>query len=168
MGTMIKNDRQYRISKDWVEKFEQAIASLEHRQQQQTWSKLLQESYESHIAALRSEIAEYETLKAHSDNKFAFGRTNFTVDKIAQFLIKARIAAKISPAELASLAQIPVEKITEYERNNYESASFLEVIEVAEVLGVNIQQAVVISEIDNFLQKNIAIVRQQSNLEWVR
>ncbi|MBC6422284.1 MAG: hypothetical protein GDA43_16100 [Hormoscilla sp. SP5CHS1] len=109
-----------------MEKFEHAIASLEQRQQQETWSKLLQESYESHIAALRSEIAEYETLKAHSDNEFAFGRTNFTVDKIAQFLIKARIAAKISPAELASLAQIPVEKITEYERNNYESASFLE------------------------------------------
>lgn len=165
---MIKNDRQYRISKDWVDKFQQTIASLEKKQQQfdvhhcqqQDWFKLLQESYESHVAVLRSEIADYETLKAHSDRKFSFPTTNLTVDNLAQFLIQARIAAKISQAELASLAQIPVKKITEYEGNNYETASFLEVIEVAEVLGIKIQQAVIVSEIDDFLQRKLAMVRQ--------
>jgi len=164
---MIKNEHEYGVTKYWVERFEEAIASLGQNEEKKTkdpdgW-QLLQDSYQSQMEALRSEITEYEALIAHArERPLVLQTSDLTIDKaIVQILIEARIAAKISPKELAGLTGISEYTIKEYEDRNYQNASFLDVIEVAEALGIKLQSGVFVSDIDDFIESKLAKVRNQ-------
>ncbi len=125
--------------------------------------QLLQDSYQSQMEALQSEIAEYEALKAHDrEQPLVLQTSDLTIDKaIVQILIEARIAAKISPKELAELTVISEYTIKEYEDRNYQNSSFLDVIEVAEALEIKLQSGVFVSDIDDFIESKLAKVRNQ-------
>ena len=57
-------------------------------------------------------------------------------------LIKARIAAKISQQELAQILGIEEQRVKHYEDTDYQCASFVEILEVSTVLGVEFETAV--------------------------
>lgn len=167
---MIKNDYQLMVTKSWIEKFHQAIMGLYQNEQQRQndpegW-QLLVDSYHAHINNLQSEIAEYDYLKNHNpENSLVLSNVNMNIDDIGEALIKVRIAKKITEKELATLVQLTEDEIKEYEKEEYQNASFETVIEVADVLGIKLQHCIVVSEIDEFLDNQLMEIRQSENVD---
>jgi ribosome-binding protein aMBF1 (putative translation factor) len=140
---MIKNERQYRITKAQVQRFEEALKDLandeeEKRRENPLLFEVQVSAIESQLEDLREELAEYETLMAHSEGKpFVFELP--TLEALPLTLIKARIAAKLSQKDLAERLGLKEQQIQRYEATEYASASLARVFEVSQVLGLNLQ-----------------------------
>lgn len=134
---MIKNDREYQVTKGQTQKFEQTLNGLlKDSNNTKTHPLLLQaqiNSLKSQITELDKEIAEYEELFSY--------KLDFQVQSIIDLpitLIKARIALKMSLKELASKIGIKEEALQECENNYYIEASIKELLEIAKFLNVQI------------------------------
>jgi hypothetical protein len=57
------------------------------------------------------------------------------------------------------------DKIQSYEEKRYHNASFGAVIEVSDALGVKLQHCTVMSEISDFLGKELAKIRQPQHID---
>ncbi len=162
---MIKNEHEYQVTKSWVGKFQQAIIHLsqndEKKQKDPEGWQLTIDSYFAQIKNLLDEIAEYEFLLDHNPKETLILQTsNLSFSEIGKMLVKARIAQKISLKELAKLTRLTEEKLQEYENKDYQNASFDNVIEVAEALGLKLQHCTAVSKIDNFLSSELTKIRQ--------
>ncbi len=143
---MIKNEKQYEYSKECAKRFEYSIAVVE---QDEAWKKRDPERWQldidvkkSHLMALQEEIAEYEKLfNCDKSQPIKIQVENF--NKLADVLIKARIAAKISQKELADILGFEEQRIKECEDKDYQCASFCEILEVSAALGVEFDNAFV-------------------------
>jgi hypothetical protein len=166
---MIKNEHEYQVTKSWVEKFQQAIISLHQNEEKKNKDpeghQLIIGSYFAHIRNLLDEIAEYESLVDHKpEDTLVLQVSNIRVSQIGDILVKARIAKKITIQELAILTKRTEEQLKEYEQKDYQNASFDTVTEVAEALGVKFQHCTVISEINDFLGKELTNLRATHQL----
>ncbi|MDF5720742.1 MAG: DNA-binding protein [Rhizonema sp. PD37] len=160
---MIKNEKQYEYSKECAKRFEYSIAVVE---QDKAWKKRDPERWQldidvkkSHLMALQEEIAEYEKLfNCDQSQPIKIQVENF--NKLADVLIKARIAAKISQKELADILGFEEQRIKECEEKDYQCASFCEILEVSAALGVEFDNA--------FVQVNFQEVEEgkKSAQEW--
>src|SRR6266699_5176748 len=122
---MIKNERQYRITKAKDEKFENTLAQLaETTEDRKHIHPLLRKAEEdalrSQIAELHAEIEEYEILKSGKYNTFKLE----TFEELPRVLIKARIASGLSQKDLAERLGLKEQQIQRYEATEYASASF--------------------------------------------
>ncbi|MCC5615782.1 DNA-binding protein [Nostoc sp. CHAB 5836] len=142
---MIKNEQQYQNSLDWLQRFEQSIASLDSNEQlkaePERW-KLHRDSYQSQVDELKSEITEYERL-INCDTSKPLKIKIDSLNKLPNALIKARIAAKVSQQQLADILEIDEQRVKEYEDTDYQCASFVEILEVSTALGVEFEIATV-------------------------
>jgi DNA-binding XRE family transcriptional regulator len=140
---MIKNERQYRITKAQVQKFEQALAELarypeEKKQENFLLWQVQMSALASQCEDLKAEIAEYEALTTHpADEPLVFSLDS--IEALPLALIKARIAAKLSQKELAERLGLKEQQIQRYEATEYASANMARVIEVSQALGVKLQ-----------------------------
>ena len=132
---MIKNERQYRIAKAQVARFEETLrASLaESRHDRTTHPRLLKaqrDALQSQLESLRLELIEYEDLESGNmpppDLEY--------ISVIPRDLIRARIAAGLSQRELAERLGMPEQQIQRYEAKEYESVSLARISEIAKVL----------------------------------
>lgn len=142
---MIKNEKQYQITLDWLRRFEQSVAELDNNENLKTdqmrW-QLHRDSYQSQVNELKSEIVEYERM-INCDKSQPIQIKVESMNKLPDALIKARIAAKISQQELAQIIGIEEQRVKQYEDTDYQCASFGEILEVSAVLGVEFETAVV-------------------------
>lgn len=139
---MIKNDLEYQVTQEWIDKFKQSIAAMSDSELKtsdfERW-KLRLEALQYRLEKLQAEIAEYENLISHDSNTPIV----LTLDNIyylPQLLIKARIAAKLSQKELAALSGLTEEQIKEYEDKDYDGANFSDVMGVFLALDMQIQK----------------------------
>jgi ribosome-binding protein aMBF1 (putative translation factor) len=135
---MIKNEKQYRITKGVLARFEEAAEGLKARQSSGAVNDRIDprlqqaeiDAVQSEIDVLRGQIEEYEALQA--------GRRRVAdlsvIETIPQALIQARIASGLSQKELAARLGLKEQQIQRYEANEYASASLRRVREVAEAL----------------------------------
>lgn len=136
---MIKNERQYRITKAQAARIEHALTELNQspNKEENIHPLLLraeQEGINSQLNDLRAEINEYEELRA---GKYSIP----ALDAFTEFpliLIKARIAEGLTQKELAERLGLKEQQIQKYESTEYASASLSRVREVAEALGVKL------------------------------
>ncbi|MFB2918057.1 MULTISPECIES: helix-turn-helix domain-containing protein [Aerosakkonema] len=139
---MIKTEQHYRNTIDWLHKFEQTVAAFDHseslRNDPKRW-KLLKDSYQSKVDELREQIEEYETLTNH-DRYTPIVLKLDEINYLPEVLIKARMAAKLTQKELGDLAGLTEEQIQQYEEQDYDNASFLDVMAVFDALDMKIQQ----------------------------
>jgi ribosome-binding protein aMBF1 (putative translation factor)/Zn-dependent peptidase ImmA (M78 family) len=132
---MIKNDRQYRITKAQVAKFEEAIRSLRNNGRPKedvhpVLRKAEEEALQSQLEDLREEILEYEALRAG-----VFELEDLEVLKdLPAALIKARIASGMSQKNLADKLGLKEQQIQRYEATDYATASLSRIREVLNVL----------------------------------
>jgi HTH-type transcriptional regulator / antitoxin HipB len=137
---MIQNERQYRITQTKLREFERDLAAIDlqdpnlHPRQIVGWTN----SYNLTIRQLKQEITEYEQLKSGNISTFVLG----SIDDIPTTLIKARIAAGLTQKELADEIGVQEQQIQRYEANHYSSTSFDRLRSIANVLKINITQAV--------------------------
>ena len=133
---MIKNERQYRITKAQADRFSQTLRSLEQspagsKGVHPLIAKAQQDAVKSQLADLKSELREYESLKA---GEFRLDQLN-VVSVLPAVLIKARIAQGLSQKELAERIGLKEQQIQRYEATDYASASLARINEVARALS---------------------------------
>jgi len=141
---MIKDEKQYKFSQQIARDFEKSIAAMDRDEDRRKndpdgW-ELIRGSLNCHLDKLNSEIAEYERLTSHDRHQPILLKLE-DIDDFAKILIKARMAAKLSQKELADLSGLTEEQIGRYEDNDYQDASFLDVLSVISALEIRVQQA---------------------------
>ncbi len=141
---MIKNEKQHGYSKDWARKFADSISRIE---KDEAWKQKDHEGWQldievkrSHLMALQEEINEYKYL-INSDKNQPIKIQVENFNKLPDVLIKARIAAKMTHKELADILGIEEQRIKECEDQDYQCATFCEILEVSAALGVEIDHA---------------------------
>jgi ribosome-binding protein aMBF1 (putative translation factor) len=140
---MIKNERQYRITKAQAHRFEQALTDLadgaeDKKQENQILFEAQRSALESQLDDLREELTEYEALTIHGNDEPLVFELN-SLEALPLALIKARIATKLSQKDLAERLGLKEQQIQRYEATEYASANLARVIEVSQVLGMKLQ-----------------------------
>jgi transcriptional regulator with XRE-family HTH domain len=139
---MIKNERQYRITKSAAEKFERALASFDAAPPPPEIHPLLRKAERDALVGqleeLRDQLAEYESLRRGKQPVVALN----SLAELPRQLVRARIAAGLSHKELAALLDMKEQQIQRYEANDYEGASLSRLQEVCDALNVNVQENV--------------------------
>ena len=135
---MIKNERQYRITKAQAEKFERAITEVKaipNRDLHPALRKAEIEGLRSQLEDLKGELREYEALQSGKRRVIALE----SIEELPKTLIQARIAAGLSQEELAAKLGLKAQQVQRYEANNYQSASLERINKVVRVLGVKLR-----------------------------
>ena len=133
---MIKNERQYRVTKNAAERFAKALDTLKKRPAGADGlhpgiAKMQVDAVKGQLADLEAQMREYENLKAGG---FQLERLD-VVEEVPVLLIKARIAQGLTQRELASRVGLKEQQIQRYEADEYASASFSRIKEVADALA---------------------------------
>jgi len=141
---MIKNERQYRITKAQADKFETTIARLQVAPQDKRVHPKLQkaqiDALRSQLADLRKEIEEYEALR--SGKRKVIELKSF--EDLPRALIRARIASGMGQEELANHLGLKAQQIQRYEATDYAAASLARVSDVAKAVGLQIREDVLL------------------------
>ena len=144
---MIKNERQYRITKAHAEKFLLALRNIradtdESYALHPRLRQLQEEALKSQLGDLEEELREYEDLK---EGRFAFEKLEGISD-LPKLLIRARIASGLTQRDLAGRLQLKEQQIQRYEASDYASASFTRIKEVVSALGIEVDDILSVDE----------------------
>jgi transcriptional regulator with XRE-family HTH domain/Zn-dependent peptidase ImmA (M78 family) len=138
MEAMIKNEREYRITKSQIAKFKEAVEQISksppapgvHPEIHDAEKRAL----ESQLFDLEAQVDEYEDLKA---GKTAVVSSTGLHD-LPRMLIRARIAAGLSHKDLADRLGMKEQQIQRYEANDYSGASLERIKAVMESVGLSL------------------------------
>ena len=133
---MIKNERQYRITKAQASGFRQALENMRHRTDDPLdlnprIARAQEEAVRSQLKDLEREMQDYESLK---EGGYKLDELQ-AIDGVATALIKARIARGMSHKDLAERLGLKEQQIQRYEATDYVSASLGRIQEVANALS---------------------------------
>lgn len=136
---MIKNERQYKITRAKLEDLETALAAIDRHDSNLHPRQILGRvnSLERTIGDLRTEIDEYERLK---NGEVA----EIEVKSLAELptaLIKARIAKGLTQKQLADRIGIQEQQVQRYEAADYDTISFDRLIAIAQILGIDFERS---------------------------
>jgi ribosome-binding protein aMBF1 (putative translation factor) len=131
---MIKNEREYKITKASLKKLEDALNHLQKLRKEGASDdaklKLQEAATKSVLKDLQEQLAEYEQLKKGRFKAAALE----VVEAVPSNLIRARIALGWTQKDLAARLGTTEQQIQKYEATDYESASFKKIVEIASVL----------------------------------
>jgi ribosome-binding protein aMBF1 (putative translation factor) len=133
---MIKNERQYRITKAQARRFEEALAELSRQERPSNIASRLwqaqRDAAESQLQELQEQLDAYERLHMGKSKELVLE----AVEDLPKTLIRARIAAGMTQEGLAHRLGVKTQQIQRYEATEYESASFARVLKVVQALGL--------------------------------
>jgi len=136
---MIKNERQYRITKAQARQFEGTIADVKanpNRSLHPALRKAELDGLKGQLDDLQRELLDYENLRSGKRREIALD----SIEELPRTLIQARIVAGLSQEELAGRLGLKPQQIQRYEATNYQSASLERINQVVRVLGVKLQR----------------------------
>lgn len=136
---MIKNERQYRITKAQAAEFAKALKQLESKPAADLHPKLREAqvaAVQSQYADLEAELREYESLQGQRPAVIEAR----SLDELPRALIRARIALGLSQKDLADKMGMKEQQVQRYEATEYASASLGRIREVAAALGVRVAE----------------------------
>ena len=136
---MIKNERQYKITRAQAARFAEALrqAEIDEGGDEATHPLLLKarkDALKSQLDELVGDLREYEALKM---GQFQFDRLNYVIE-LPDILIKARIARGLSQRELAERMGLKEQQIQRYEATDYSSASLSRIKDITAALNLEI------------------------------
>jgi len=132
---MIKNDKQFAITKMKRDEFLKSLAVIEESSNNDLLKQVMLDAAKSQLETFDREIVEYEQLRHGKPMVISA-----TVDELPESLIKIRIARGLSQEELALRVGVQKQQIQRYESNNYESANFERVLTIARSMEVRFDQ----------------------------
>ena len=137
---MIKNERQYAITKAQAEKFAQALEQLTSGstpppEGDPRLRQAEEDALRSQLADLHAELAEYEALQSGQRAVLKLS----ALDELPRALIQARIVLGLSHKELAERLGLKEQQIQRYEATDYASASLARLIRVSRALGLQVR-----------------------------
>jgi DNA-binding XRE family transcriptional regulator len=134
-STVIKNEKQYKITKGLMTKFQKSLKELDKlpASKEQPWLRSAQEnSILNQLEQLCEEVEEYEALKN--------GKVKVTLPsleaimELPALLIKRRIANGWTQEQLAHKLDMHGQQLQRYEQSDYSAASLATIQRVAAVL----------------------------------
>lgn len=134
---MIKNQRQYRITKSQAQKLKVTLAKPVDGKSNlhPALRKAQEDALRSQLDELQAELREYESLRARGGKSLK----SASLEELPQTLIQARIGRGITQRELADRLGLKEQQVQRYEATNYASASLTRVQQVARALGLRLQ-----------------------------
>jgi HTH-type transcriptional regulator / antitoxin HipB len=127
---MIVNEKQYKITKGNLERFQHSLAQLKAQTDTSLKHRTRANAVQSEIEDLQAQLLDYETLRNSGNVNVPIN----TLESLAEELVKARIAKGLTQAALAKQLGMKSQMIQRYEATNYANASLTRVLEVARVL----------------------------------
>jgi transcriptional regulator with XRE-family HTH domain len=153
---MIKNDRQYKITKAQAEKFRRALAAAHSAAPPHGVAPAIHKAQvaalRSQLEDLRTDLAEYDSLRAGKSRVLELT----SLDELPQALIRARIASGMTQRDLAERLGLKEQQIQRYEATNYMSASLARIKDVADALSVKIREEVFLPGVNVSLEALLA------------
>lgn len=140
---MIKNERQYRITRAAARRFANALAAPVESSAEDYDPIILEASQEaiaSQLSDLEAEIAQYEALKTGTCEILEAE----SLTELPETLIKARIASGLSQRELGERLGLKEQQIQRYEATDYSSANLRRLVDVANALNVQLRHETVV------------------------
>ncbi len=141
---MIKNERQYRITKARAEEFERALAESSAKQattaEGKLWLKVQNEALGDQLDELREQIKQYEELRTGGPGAVEVS----SFEDIPRALVRARIAAGLTQKDLAERLRVKEQQIQRYEATDYSGASLDRVREILDALSVRLAKGVLL------------------------
>lgn len=137
---MIANERQYRIARAELERFEAALARVDtvYADRPPRLRRAMREQLASQTEELREQLDEYDALRA--------GRVTVldltSLSELPDALIKARIARRWTQRALGERVGVAEQQIQKYEATHYAEASFARIQSIAETLGIEVSERV--------------------------
>ena len=137
---MITNERQYRISRAWAEKFANGVASVEETgtDLDPAMRQLYRDAYESQAEELRAQLTDYEALR---DGQVRVLQLD-SLSALPDALIRARIAARLTQRELAARLGLKEQQVQRYEATRYSGVSLERLQAVLDALGIRIREEI--------------------------
>ena len=134
---MIKNERQYRITRTQAERFARTLEGLRNRPEgadgmHPMIAQAQVDAVSSQLADLEAELREYEAIR---EGVFPMEALLEAVN-LPELLIKARIAQGLTQRELADRLGLKEQQIQRYEATDYATAKWSRIREVAGVLSM--------------------------------
>src|SRR5262245_57772523 len=115
---MIKNERQYRISKAEAQKFRDSLAHWDSNPPEGVdpiVHAAAKSALESQLQDLRRDVEEYEALRSGRQSVLEVE----SFEGLADALVRARIAVGLSQKELADRLGLKEQQIQKYEATGY-------------------------------------------------
>lgn len=133
---MIKNNREYRITKAQANRFREELDRLSAADAPNAGTDpllldLQRDASRSQLADLNAELEEYDALRSGQRMVPDLG----AFPDLPKVLIRRRIAAGLSQRELAERLGLKEQQVQRYEATEYASASFTRLGEVIQALG---------------------------------
>ncbi|MEM5564739.1 helix-turn-helix transcriptional regulator [Psychroserpens sp. AS72] len=132
---MIKNEKQYRISKGKLKKFNEALDLIKKADNNGIHPLLIKaqiDSIDSQIEEFKHDISEYENLKTGKVTRFIT-----SIGDLSKGIINSRIARGYNHEELGRKLGVSAQQIQKYEAENYLNTSLKKLIEVISILDVD-------------------------------
>lgn len=136
---MIKNEKQYRMTKTQADRFRQALAELGARPNRSRTARLGKaeiDALKSQLHDLETELKEYESLRSGKRRTLTLN----SIEDLPRTLIQARIASGLSQEGLAHKLGVKTQQIQRYEATDYQSANLERINEIARLLGVKLRR----------------------------
>jgi len=145
---IIQNQRQYKITKGWLVRFEESLTAVDARDPRDLppnidpgMPKLMHDAIASEIEELRHQLDHYEKLR----DGHITSREITSLDDLPDALIEARIAAKLTQRQLAERLGVAEQQIQRWEANDYSGVNLTRLQEIADALGVQIHETITYS-----------------------
>ena len=135
---MITNERQYRITRGWLKKFEASAARHKESEPRPDVHPRIHgaigDALKSEAEVFRDQIRDYERLRAGRVKQ----RTLRSLSELPNALIEARIAAHITQKGLADRMGVAEQQVQRWEANEFAGVSVQRMQEIADALGATI------------------------------
>ncbi len=137
---MIRNERQYIITKAQIKKFRKTLGEFNKQKSSvhPVLVKAQKDAMESELAVLENQVKQYENLRA---GKYKVLKGS-SIDDLPVGLIRARIALRLTQKQLAERVGLKEQQIQRYEETDYASASFSRLQEIIKALGLDIEEKI--------------------------
>jgi DNA-binding XRE family transcriptional regulator len=142
---MIKNEREYRITRAHLAGFEGGLVANDEREFPANvdpgMKQVMHDAIASQIETFRREIDHYEKLR---DGRIT-SREITSLHELPIALIEARIAAKLTQRQLAERIGVAEQQVQRWEANDYSGVNLDRLQSVADALGVQIRETITYS-----------------------
>jgi transcriptional regulator with XRE-family HTH domain len=145
---MIRNERQYRITKSQMQGFEEKLRAFDGQPAAPgIHPRILQaqrDAIRSQVDELREDLLAYEALQAGHAKVLELT----SLDDLPAALIQARIAVGLTQRQLADRLGMKEQQLQRYEATSYAGASLERIREVVAALGIKVREDVFLPSAD--------------------
>ncbi|MBA3809585.1 MAG: helix-turn-helix transcriptional regulator [Solirubrobacterales bacterium] len=142
---MITNQREYRVTKSWMARFEKDLVVNDTREigpdVDPRMRQVMHDALASEIEILRGQMDHYEQLR---DGRIT-SREITSLRELPITLIEARIAAGQSQRTLAEQIGVAEQQIQRWEANEYSGVNLDRLQSIADALGMRIHKTITYS-----------------------